>query len=229
MVLHGTKGLSLLFISNIRMFTDSGTISRNPTPFVRPPNSHIPTTEEEQYGEITTFTGFIKMRKDTDDGCFVGIDQQYSTDFVIGGRMFWKSCLKCNNVSFVNKIHPFADFEMDNVPMLSHCEHACCVSCVMKERLKRNKWRNCPFCRNPFGHYSLLPIFPHTYRGGRDAFKALAKGFNYTNPLNPSRCRLCKLEGSAKCSRCHMARYCSKEHQRLDWKCHKKVCSGCPK
>ncbi|CAM9146080.1 unnamed protein product, partial [Rangifer tarandus platyrhynchus] len=38
-------------------------------------------------------------------------------------------------------------------------------------------------------------------------------------------CELCgKMENLLRCSRCRSSFYCSKEHQRQDWKKHKLVC-----
>jgi hypothetical protein len=45
-----------------------------------------------------------------------------------------------------------------------------------------------------------------------------------------SLCSVCGLQGSYCCSACasspHPARYCSKKHQQVDWKCHKHVCGA---
>ncbi|KAL2070004.1 hypothetical protein VTL71DRAFT_14684 [Oculimacula yallundae] len=39
------------------------------------------------------------------------------------------------------------------------------------------------------------------------------------------RCAVCKkTEGTFKCSRCKVTFYCGREHQKVDWKVHKKVC-----
>jgi MYND finger len=38
-------------------------------------------------------------------------------------------------------------------------------------------------------------------------------------------CRICwKTEGTMRCGRCKVAAYCGREHQRADWKAHKKSC-----
>jgi len=38
-------------------------------------------------------------------------------------------------------------------------------------------------------------------------------------------CRICgKTEGTMRCGRCKVAAYCGREHQRADWKVHKKGC-----
>lgn len=40
-------------------------------------------------------------------------------------------------------------------------------------------------------------------------------------------CELCgKMENLLRCGRCRSSFYCSKEHQRLDWKKHKLICRG---
>lgn len=42
-------------------------------------------------------------------------------------------------------------------------------------------------------------------------------------------CELCgKMENLLRCGRCRTSFYCSKEHQRQDWKKHKLVCKGSP-
>ncbi|XP_055289075.1 programmed cell death protein 2 isoform X2 [Moschus berezovskii] len=39
-------------------------------------------------------------------------------------------------------------------------------------------------------------------------------------------CRVCGCSGPKRCSRCHKAHYCSKEHQSLDWRLgHKQACA----
>jgi len=44
--------------------------------------------------------------------------------------------------------------------------------------------------------------------------------------LYDTKCIVCKREGAEVkvCNQCHIARYCSKECQKADWKCHKKMC-----
>lgn len=37
-------------------------------------------------------------------------------------------------------------------------------------------------------------------------------------------CEICKKPSIQKCSACHNAYYCSKEHQKSGWKTHKKDC-----
>ncbi|KAH1025994.1 SET domain-containing protein SmydA-8 isoform X1 [Dendroctonus ponderosae] len=39
-----------------------------------------------------------------------------------------------------------------------------------------------------------------------------------------NRCQVCQSAASQKCSGCHTVFYCSREHQRADWKKHKKMC-----
>jgi hypothetical protein len=39
-------------------------------------------------------------------------------------------------------------------------------------------------------------------------------------------CRVCgKTEGTMRCARCKVAAYCRKEHQKEDWKMHKRICA----
>eukprot|EP01040_Poterioochromonas_malhamensis_P003004 gene3004-3191_t len=52
-----------------------------------------------------------------------------------------------------------------------------------------------------------------------------------TNPyMNAPRCKVCSktlaVDGTAlmQCSQCKNVYYCSKEHQKRDWKSHKKYC-----
>ena len=41
-----------------------------------------------------------------------------------------------------------------------------------------------------------------------------------------SLCDVCGCRGDKKCSKCHMAQYCGREHQTVDWKSgHKELCS----
>ena len=50
---------------------------------------------------------------------------------------------------------------------------------------------------------------------------------NHPNPedFGCSLCRVCGCLGGKRCSKCHKASYCSKEHQAIDWrKGHKKDC-----
>ena len=40
-------------------------------------------------------------------------------------------------------------------------------------------------------------------------------------------CTVCGCPGPKRCSRCHKATYCSKDHQTLDWKAgHKQLCNS---
>ncbi|CAG9767133.1 unnamed protein product [Ceutorhynchus assimilis] len=41
---------------------------------------------------------------------------------------------------------------------------------------------------------------------------------------NLNKCNFCQNSAQQKCSGCQQIFYCSKEHQKLDWKCHKKNC-----
>jgi hypothetical protein len=44
---------------------------------------------------------------------------------------------------------------------------------------------------------------------------------------NQNGCRVCgKLDGTMRCAKCKEAKYCSKEHQKLDWKRHKGICGN---
>ena len=38
------------------------------------------------------------------------------------------------------------------------------------------------------------------------------------------KCIVCDTNTKMKCSNCHKTRYCCKEHQKFDWKRHKKYC-----
>lgn len=45
--------------------------------------------------------------------------------------------------------------------------------------------------------------------------------------VDVQRCKLCKCEGAAKrCSACQEVWYCSRDHQKQDWKAHKEHCTG---
>lgn len=40
-------------------------------------------------------------------------------------------------------------------------------------------------------------------------------------------CAVCdKREGAKVCQRCKVSAYCGKEHQKADWKAHKKICAS---
>ncbi|KAI8907474.1 programmed cell death protein 2 [Powellomyces hirtus] len=74
----------------------------------------------------------------------------------------------------------------------------------------------------------------------RDCFKAFRSQLPQINPyFNPMEgtpaieikarlCHLCGLDGSKQCARCKTTRYCSREHQLLDWNLgtHKAQCTG---
>lgn len=52
------------------------------------------------------------------------------------------------------------------------------------------------------------------------------EGKGLGNPFGVELCRICGCLGLKICSQCHIARYCSKDHQVMDWKAgHKKSCS----
>jgi hypothetical protein len=38
-------------------------------------------------------------------------------------------------------------------------------------------------------------------------------------------CRVCGETKTMKCARCKVVAYCGKEHQKADWKVHKRVCA----
>jgi pre-rRNA-processing protein TSR4 len=40
----------------------------------------------------------------------------------------------------------------------------------------------------------------------------------------PNRCNVCSFKGPLTCAACKCAHYCSKQHQKLDWKQHKLIC-----
>ena len=40
-------------------------------------------------------------------------------------------------------------------------------------------------------------------------------------------CKVCgETEKTMKCARCKVVAYCGKEHQKADWKVHKKICAS---
>lgn len=39
-----------------------------------------------------------------------------------------------------------------------------------------------------------------------------------------NKCAVCKQKASSKCSKCCIVFYCSKDHQKDDWKTHKNIC-----
>lgn len=39
-----------------------------------------------------------------------------------------------------------------------------------------------------------------------------------------NKCAICKKTANQKCGGCHLIYYCTKEHQKTDWKNHKKQC-----
>lgn len=45
----------------------------------------------------------------------------------------------------------------------------------------------------------------------------------HTNPLVSKHCKVCRMECKKKCA-CKLVYYCCVNHQRQDWKNHKKVC-----
>jgi hypothetical protein len=64
-----------------------------------------------------------------------------------------------------------------------------------------------PECRE--GASSLVQMFREEYR----------------QHDSQSACKVCgKLDGTMRCAKCKEVRYCSVEHQKEDWKKHKKVC-----
>ena len=49
-----------------------------------------------------------------------------------------------------------------------------------------------------------------------------ARGSGSTREILP--CRVCGETKAMKCARCKIVAYCGKEHQKADWKVHKKIC-----
>lgn len=45
--------------------------------------------------------------------------------------------------------------------------------------------------------------------------------------MEDKKCAVCGDEGLKLCTGCYEIRYCSKEHQKLDWKEHKLQCKTC--
>ncbi|KAM8952948.1 egl nine homolog 1 [Pelodytes ibericus] len=57
----------------------------------------------------------------------------------------------------------------------------------------------------------------------------MAGGSSSESERDRQYCELCgKMENLLRCGRCRSSFYCSKEHQRQDWKKHKLVCKGSP-
>ena len=71
-----------------------------------------------------------------------------------------------------------------------------------------------PQCRDATGRGVMTdPVFP------RDQAVVEAAAFD------SGTCRVCGLGPAKKCAACNVARYCSREHQTLDWKDHKEDCA----
>ena len=50
------------------------------------------------------------------------------------------------------------------------------------------------------------------------------RGSGNTQEILP--CRVCGETKTMKCGRCKVVAYCGKEHQKADWKVHKRVCAS---
>jgi hypothetical protein len=59
---------------------------------------------------------------------------------------------------------------------------------------------------------------------GNSAATAQIVGLPPTDIDAPLTCRICDLPGTKVCTGCRKVRYCTAEHQTLDWKEHKKSC-----
>ena len=51
-----------------------------------------------------------------------------------------------------------------------------------------------------------------------------ARGSGNTREILP--CGVCGETKAMKCARCKVVAYCGKEHQKADWKVHKKICAS---
>ncbi|XP_058689998.1 egl nine homolog 1 [Poecile atricapillus] len=64
-------------------------------------------------------------------------------------------------------------------------------------------------------------------QGGQGESSGGSSGSNSSSERDRQYCELCgKMENLLRCGRCRSSFYCSKEHQRQDWKKHKLICRG---
>ena len=84
---------------------------------------------------------------------------------------------------------------------------------------EKNSNRNYRVCR------SQLPRVNEYYSSEPPDENVLEDEGETTSYTVPPLCRICGALAPKRCARCHKASYCSKDHQTLDWKVHKKVCN----